>query len=359
MINPKCFSKEWIEGFRSKPEYAALNPAVFEKMIFALHLVELLAASRLDFIFKGGTSLTLLLSDFNRFSVDIDIITTLTRKDVESALDFITKEGRLSKWTLDHKRSYQPGIPKAHYELSFNSNFNFTSSQILLDVVFQKNLYPKLLKVSISSAWVETDGQVEVMIPSTESILGDKLTAFAPTTTGIRYNSGKSLDMVKQLFDVGVLFDRADDINIIRQSFEAFYQQELIYRELDLSVGDILSDILDTARIIALRERNKLEPFRSRFTEWQKGIKAMDSFLTRGRFNIEHAVIAASKAALLSVLIEHKNLNAIPKYDQNNTLSGEITDLTWNFLNRLRKFPDKSAFFYWQKTVELLTNIDN
>jgi hypothetical protein len=356
MINPKCFSKEWIEGFRSKPEYAALNPAVFEKMIFALHLVELLAASKFDFIFKGGTSLTLLLNDFNRFSVDVDITTTLTRKDVESALDFITKEGRINQWTLDHKRSYQPGIPKAHYELSFNSNYNLTSSQILLDIVFQKNFYPKLLKVPVASAWVETNGQAEVMIPSTESILGDKLTAFAPTTTGIRYNSGKSLDMVKQLFDVGVLFDRADDINMIRQSFEEFSQQELIYRELNLSAGDVLSDILDTARIVAMRERNKSEPFKSRFTEWQKGIKAMDSFLTHGRFNIEHAVIAASKAAMLSVLIEKQIMSEIPKYDQNKALPGEITDLSWNFLNRLRKYPDKSAFFYWQKTVALLTN---
>ena len=33
----------------------------------------------LDFIFKGGTSLVLLLNDLKRFSVDVDIITVESR----------------------------------------------------------------------------------------------------------------------------------------------------------------------------------------------------------------------------------------------------------------------------------------
>jgi hypothetical protein len=40
-----------------------------------------------------------------------------------------------------------------------------------------------------------------------EAIAGDKLTAFAPTTTGIHYGQDKALEIIKQLFDVGILFD--------------------------------------------------------------------------------------------------------------------------------------------------------
>jgi hypothetical protein len=31
-----------------------------------------------------------------------------------------------------------------------------------------------------------------------------------------------------------------------------------------------------------------------------------------------------------------------------------IEDTDWNFLNKLKKQPDKSAFYYWYQTVNLL-----
>ena len=44
------------------------------------------------------------------------------------------------------------------------------------------------------------------------SLLGDKLTAFAPRTIGILYHPLRKTDIAKQLFDVGVLFDAADAV---------------------------------------------------------------------------------------------------------------------------------------------------
>ncbi len=55
-------------------------------MIHALSLVEQLSSQGLDFVFKGGTSLILLLDDAGRFSIDIDIVTTAAREDIEKAL---------------------------------------------------------------------------------------------------------------------------------------------------------------------------------------------------------------------------------------------------------------------------------
>jgi len=45
-----------------------------ESMVHALYLLEQLKLTGLDFIFKGGTSLVLLMEQSRRFSVDIDII---------------------------------------------------------------------------------------------------------------------------------------------------------------------------------------------------------------------------------------------------------------------------------------------
>lgn len=49
--------------------------------------------------------------------------------------------------------------------------------------------------------------RIMVRVPCAECILGDKMTAFAPHTTGIPLGVGKSMEIIKQLFDVASLID--------------------------------------------------------------------------------------------------------------------------------------------------------
>ncbi|MCP5050165.1 MAG: nucleotidyl transferase AbiEii/AbiGii toxin family protein, partial [bacterium] len=72
MILPESFTKEWIERFKQQKEFSRINPPVLEKMIHALALAEALKKAGMSFIFKGGSSLILLLEKERRFSVDID-----------------------------------------------------------------------------------------------------------------------------------------------------------------------------------------------------------------------------------------------------------------------------------------------
>lgn len=84
-------------------------------MIHALYLLERLKLTGLDFIFKGGTSLVLLLENPSRFSVDIDIIVNpiIKREVLEEHLSKILNEVFV-RMALDEKRSYKEGVPKAH-----------------------------------------------------------------------------------------------------------------------------------------------------------------------------------------------------------------------------------------------------
>lgn len=52
-------------------------------------MVECLVNEGLNFIFKGGTSLVLLLDEIKRFSVDVDIITEENKEKVETVLNKI------------------------------------------------------------------------------------------------------------------------------------------------------------------------------------------------------------------------------------------------------------------------------
>ncbi len=92
MIDEKSFSPEWINSFRLKPEYSHIQTNILEKMIHSLYLVRLLKISGLDFVFKGGTSLIIILDDDNRFSIDVDIICRETRDTLKEVFDRIIQK---------------------------------------------------------------------------------------------------------------------------------------------------------------------------------------------------------------------------------------------------------------------------
>jgi len=354
MIKKHCFSEEWITGFRKEKKYSKINPPILEKMINALSLLQYLVKYDLEFVFKGGTSLILLLDNTERFSVNIDILTTQKRETIEPIFDKIIESSHFTKWTLDDRRSYKTGIPKAHYEFEFNSVFSKQTNTVLLDILFEESNYPKIQTLPIKANWIETDDILSVNIPTVESIVGDKLTAFAPNTTGVLYGSGKELEIIKQLYDLGNLFDNLKDLKTVNKSFHIFVKQEVEYRELNITANDILDDILQTAKLISLREKNKTQPEKSQFREIQKGLMSFTNFMFSGSFRIDDAINASAKVAYLAVKLKEKDFSPLEKYNKQNISDLEIQQTEWNHLNKLKKLPDNSGFFYWFKTIELL-----
>jgi hypothetical protein len=357
MIKLHCFEKEWIDGFKAQKLYSKINPPLLEKMIHALSLLQYLQTHGLNFIFKGGTSLILLLESSNRFSVDIDIVTEENKEAIEKILDQVVAASHFKGWKLDKRRSYKKGIPKAHYELEYDSNVNKNSNYILLDVLFEKNHYTRLQLKPIQSKWIETETVIEITLPTVEAITGDKLTAFAPTTTGILYGKGKELEIIKQLFDLGNLFDEIQSLEEVGLSFFAFARQEIAYRNLDIEPKDILRDSIDTCRIISCRGGSRNEVDALHFTDLQKGIKSFDNYLISGHFRIDQAVTAAAKIAYLSAKILMEEFT-IERYQGHDIKDIRIENPKWNLLNKLKRFPDRSAFYYWYKCLETLKVVE-
>lgn len=59
-----------------------------------------------------------------------------------------------------------------------------------------------------------------VSVPSANCILADKLTAFAPHTTGIPLNCGKDMEVMKQFYDVSSLLEIFTDFQQIGSTYE-------------------------------------------------------------------------------------------------------------------------------------------
>ena len=353
MIDKESFTLDWINSRKKDKKFTKINPPVLEKMIRALSLLETLVTHGLNFTFKGGTCLILLLPEPRRFSVDIDILTEHSREELEKTFNQIIKSGYFTSWSLDESRSYQKGMPKAHYFFQYESLLNKQVSYILLDILFEKHFYPVVNKIPIATPWVSSKGDpVVVTAPNIDSILGDKLTAFAPNTTGVPYGREKSLEIAKQLHDVGHLFDHMEDVSITSRAFDAIVQQEIKYRSHEVSQDQVLDDIIATALMLGKTTNHHTDEEKTKFEEIGKGIIQFGGYLITGNFHTDHAIESAAKAAYLAAKIKLKDYGPLNRY-QGEEITFQFESMPYNTLNRLRKIKSGSLY-YWSQIATLL-----
>lgn len=238
------------------------------------------------------------------------------------------------------------------------------SGSIMLDILIGDSIYPELIEIPVSTKWIETEKVTYVTMPTIDSITGDKLTAFAPNTIGIPYFKGKdnqpfSMEICKQLFDLSKLFEYISSIEVVATSFQVYAEQEIAYRnnvdpEAAFTPEMVLQDIIHTCAIFAKRGRGN-EAEKAAFKELQKGIIAFGSgYLMAGKFRIDDAVAASARIAYLAVKIMMHDLTPVSYYAGHDIKDFIIEDPNWNFLMRLKRQADKSAFYYWYHTVQLL-----
>jgi predicted nucleotidyltransferase component of viral defense system len=352
MIDREKLTKEWLDKISIENRNA--DKILVEKVIRALLLVEGLVKQNLSFIFKGGTALMLHLNSLKRLSIDIDIIMPVKYDNLEELLDKVTSEqGFLRKES--QRRNANSNIDKAHFKFFYNPIHKTIKDEeyVLLDILFEEVQYKSLVQLNIQSSFLPEKGTpLSVNSPSLEDITGDKLTAFAPNTTGIPYfkgNDSMSMEIIKQLYDIGNLIDNVADLETIKTTFKKFAKTELIYRGMDtLSEKDVLEDIYQTALCIVTRGTAG----KGDFEQLQKGIQRITRFIFSENYQIEKAIIHASKAAYIAILIKH-DAKTIEKYGNPLQIKDWVISEPMNTkLNRLKK-SNPEAFYYWYKIYEL------
>jgi predicted nucleotidyltransferase component of viral defense system len=350
MIDQKSITKEWIERISKTNRNA--DKMLIEKVIRAFLLLEGLGKQDISFIFKGGTSLMLHFQSAKRFSIDIDIIYSGSPESLENIFDKIVEEqGFLRKEKQD--RISHANIPKAHYKFYYPTFYGSKSGEgnVVLDILFEKNHYTHITKLDIQSKFIpEKSNPIKVSVPSVEDLLGDKLTAFAPETTGIPYYKGErnmSMEIIKQLYDIGSLFDIAENLNIVSSTFKTFAKVELNYRQQDdLGIENVMNNIYDTSLNIA--SEGLLG--KGNFEELHNGVRRIKRYIYSESFNIEKAKTMASKVAYLVFLIKNGS-TTIEKYLSPDEMKGWfIENATFSKIQRLKKI-NPEAFYYWYKIL--------
>lgn len=352
MINKNEISIEWLNQVSKQHRNA--DKILVEKVIRALLLLEGLAKQNLSFVFKGGTALMLHFNSTKRLSIDIDIILPSEPENLESILDAIVKEQGFLRKELQH-RSATSKIKKEHYKFFYTPlhKTNKTEEYVLLDILFEEVNYAKLVSLPIQSDFVPIiDQPLNVNVPSLEDILGDKLRAFAPNTTGIPYfkkDDSMNMEIIKQLYDIGNLFDVATYIETIKTTFYRFVKTEIAYRNTEeINDNDVLQDIYETSLCIVTRGADG----KGNFDELLNGILRIKGFIFSESYHIEKAIAHASKTAYLSALIQH-DAKAIDKFENPLLMKDwQISEPLNSKLNKLKK-SNPEAFFYWYKIYDL------
>lgn len=345
MINKETYTIEWITNLKDKLG-RRVDPKLIEKVIWALTLLEQLRLKGLKSTFKGGTALLLTTEVPKRFSIDIDIITEHTEEEIKFAIQEIVKEEIFSEWEDDNDRKHTLDAPIGHFKVYYTSVVDDNVEPILLDILYTANPYPEIRELPVTHSWILTSGEdIFITMPTFEALIGDKLTAFAPKTTGVLYSKNRPTEIIKQLYDIAFLFDNIENLEVVINSYRRVVKEEIGFRKLDLNVNTVLADTLDTC--YALFERNNRS---EEFKQLQQGIRNFTNF-TIDRFSIDVAITAGAKVAYLSKLIQLGKLTTIERFKNPLQIKDWlIEDPEYNKLNKLKK-SNPEAFYYWFKAL--------
>jgi Nucleotidyl transferase AbiEii toxin, Type IV TA system len=344
MISKKTRTEEWIRSARVDKT----SPSLTEKMIMAFSLAEALQMAGLKYVFKGGTSVSLITQELRRFSVDIDIVVPPETK-IEPHLDLIKKQGVFTNYKEDKREGHLPGT---HYQVEYPSIVptKYLTS-VLIDVLYADNFYADVREVPLVSSLLDQEGDPCLLLcPTIDCLLGDKLTAIAPHTTGIMIDSKRTLGVLKQFYDVATLYDISRKPTDLFKTFENVSQFELEIRELSSqSTNDVANDILDTAIMICSRGElgNKEE-----FAKMTSQIVPLRSYIFRGAVSQDALILWAAKAATLAAAYLSGKRDLI-RYEGQDVRQMRIEDPGPSQLNKIIKTSAES-FFYIRKALELV-----
>lgn len=173
-----------------------------------------------------------------------------------------------------------------------------------------------------------------VYTPTIEALLGDKLTAFAPHTVGIKFHNedfsnDKRLEVVKQMLDVSYLFDLALDFESIKNNYIAVCNEEIKYRDLNISYKECLLDTFYTALSIVSRGAYNKEDYHFLV----EGITAINNHIYGQKYSSEKAVDDAANVILLVAGIL-TNTNVLNVFIEEQPL---IENINYNKINFQKK----------------------
>ncbi|MDD7715501.1 MAG: nucleotidyl transferase AbiEii/AbiGii toxin family protein [Mollicutes bacterium] len=237
---------------------------IYEKFVHSLKLLEQLDSllANKHYVFKGGTSLLLLFESASRFSIDIDICMEESEFENKDALELFFKENIKPPFidvTRDKDRNSHGGrdIKATHYRFFYNPKYKSKENFVLLDVTFQNNSINGNKHPITHPSVIQVGEPFSVKAIDIDDLLGDKLTAFAPNTIGVKYTAKnqfgrpKSTEIIKQLYDCAYLANHYSDLDRVTYIYKELGNLQIKYeKNKGLDLRCCLKDTIRTCELL-------------------------------------------------------------------------------------------------------------
>jgi hypothetical protein len=234
----ELFTREHYEAHKG------VAPAhLCELVVHCLELVSQLSHHGLSYRFKGGNSLLLLLEDPQRFSIDVDIVTTETREAMVAGVEAVTAACDVFHRFESRAPQTKPWLPMVSFKLYFDSCYlPAAEAFVMLDVVLEPPPYPGVVRPVRCGALYASSAEAEV--PSISGLIGDKLLTIGPSTLGIPIGKGKAAQRLKHVFDVSLLIQQGYDIERVQEAIRGCQRQEERIQRSSYFWSEIATDTL-------------------------------------------------------------------------------------------------------------------
>lgn len=180
-----------------------------------------------------------------------------------------------------------------------------------------------------------------------DCILGDKLTAFAPNTTGIPFGIGKELEIIKQMHDVASLFEVFENIEDVKRTYITTAKMELDFRGLSIDYKECLKDTIKSCLCIMAKNKIKSDDYKLYLT----GIRKIRNHMIGYDFNPDIAADQASKVLYLCTCLltdsKFEKIIDTENYKKVNKLPDKLKSLMY-----LKRF-NIQAFAYFVESMNL------
>jgi hypothetical protein len=219
-----------------------------ELVVHCLELVAQLARTDLEFRFKGGNSQLILLDEPQRFSIDVDIVSTVTKERMIEVVEGITADCDVFTRCEVRQHKTKPWLPMISFKLYFDSAYESAGQggdapHVMLDAVLEAPPYGGVRQAVRCRRLYHSDQEVE--LPSIAGLLADKMLCIGPGTMGIPLGKGKEAHRLKHVFDVANLSRHDYELEEMRTALAACMVQE---NKLQRSEWDLDAVVQDTAK---------------------------------------------------------------------------------------------------------------
>jgi len=334
------------------------QPYLFETCLHAFELLGRLSGSGLPFLFKGGTSMFLHSSAPRRISTDIDIMTPVSGDDLLKILQTVAVGDPFLSFE-EQDRGFR-GMPnRRHFRYNYQPATGGTVPvPLLLDVVEDDFSTFQTEDKAVAQSWFTPSREAIVKVQTLDFLLGDKLAAFAPRTTGVPYfrkdgTEGDLMQIAKQFFDVATLFDLTDHPAACFSAWEKHVKKEAAYREMAIDPEGVLKDTFQACLAATMVNFPKAKRHPDSEMLW-KGIKSLANHVVEGALSHRGMFEMAGKVAWLAAALKQEATNLAKPVPPNDPkeLRGLKIDGPLRFLNRIGG-SSPNGLFYWKEAPVL------